>query len=92
MNIKDYDREIQTLNSEMMLARSSMSSSYIGICNRFVRAAKRLDDNSLVGYAYYYLADAYYLLSTDYRKFNMNLLKAIEYLQMEGDAEHLARC
>ena len=92
MNIRDYDQEIQTLNSEMMLARSSMSSSYIGICNRFVREAKRLDDNNLVGYAYYYLADAYYLLSTDYRKFNMNLLKAIEYLQMEGDAEHLARC
>lgn len=92
MNIKDYNNEIQTLNSELMLARSSMSGSYIGICNRLVRAAKRLDDNNLVGYAYYYLADAYYLLSTDYRKFNQNLLKAIEYLQAEGDKEHLARC
>jgi diguanylate cyclase (GGDEF)-like protein len=92
MNINDYDKEIQTLNSEMLLARSSMSSSYIGICNRFVRAAKRLDDNNLIGYAYYYLADAYYLLSTDYRKFSTNLLKAIEYLQLEGDVEHLARC
>lgn len=92
MNIKDYNNEIQTLNSELMLARSSMSGSYIGICNRLVRAAKRLDDNNLMGYAYYYLADAYYLLSTDYRKFNQNLLKAIEYLQAEGDKEHLARC
>ena len=92
MNIKDYNNEIQTLNNELMLARSSMSGSYIGICNRLVRAAKRLDDNNLLGYAYYYMADAYYLLSTDYRKFSQNLLKAIEYLQMEGDYEHLARC
>ena len=92
MNIKDYNNEIQTLNSELMLARSTMSGSYIGICNRLVRAAKRLDDNNLLGYAYYYMADAYYLLSTDYRKFSQNLLKAIEYLQMEGDYEHLARC
>lgn len=92
MNIKDYNNEIQTLNNELMLARSTMSGSYIGICNRLVRAAKRLDDNNLVGYAYYYMADAYYLLSTDYRKFNQNLLKAIEYLQAEGDKEHLARC
>ena len=92
MNIKDYNNEIQTLNSELMLARSTMSGSYIGICNRLVRAAKRLDDNNLLGYAYYYMADAYYLLSTDYRKFSQNLLKAIEYLQMESDYEHLARC
>lgn len=92
MNIKDYNTEIQTLNNELMLARSTMSGSYIGICNRLVRAAKRLDDNNLLGYAYYYMADAYYLLSTDYRKFSQNLLKAIEYLQMEGDYEHLARC
>lgn len=92
MNIKDYNNEIQTLNNELMLARSTMSGSYIGICNRLVRAAKRLDDNNLLGYAYYYMADAYYLLSTDYRKFNQNLLKAIEYLQAEGDVEHLARC
>ena len=92
MNIKNYNNEIQTLNSELLLARSSMSGSYIGICNRLVRAAKRLDDNNLLGYAYYYMADAYYLLSTDYRKFSHNLLKAIEYLQVEGDYEYLARC
>ncbi|WP_029232386.1 tetratricopeptide repeat-containing diguanylate cyclase [Butyrivibrio sp. VCB2006] len=92
MNINEYSSEIQTLNNEMMVARSSMSDNYISICNKLIKAAKAINDSKLLGYGYYYLADAYYLLSTDYRKFNLNLLKAIEYLQEVGDMEHLARC
>ena len=92
MNIENYDHEVISLNKDMLDARSSMSPSYISICNKFVRKAKEIDDNNLLGYAYYYLADAYYLLSNDYRKFNSNLLNAIEYLQIGGDEEHLARC
>lgn len=92
MKIEEYDLEVQTLNRELMTARSSMSGSFINICNRLLRKAKSVDDPNLLGYAYYYLADAYYQISTDYRKFNANLLKAIEYLQACGDLEHLARC
>ena len=92
MNIGSYDIEITSLNKDMLAARASMSNSYIAISSRLVKKAKELDDNDLLGYAYYYLADAYYLLSTDYRKFNTNLLNAIEYLQISGDAELLARC
>ena len=92
MNIDSYDQEVIALNKEMMSARAAMSASYISIGTKLVRKAKEIDDNNLLGYAYYYLADAYYLLSTDYRKFNNNLLNAIEYLQIGGDAEHLARC
>ena len=91
MKIEKYDYEVQTLNRELMNARSSMSGSFINICNRLLRKAKSVDDPNLLGYAYYYLADAYYQVSTDYRKFNSNLLKGIEYLQMCGDVEHLAR-
>ena len=92
MNIDSYDIEITSLNRDMLAARASMSNSYIAISSRLVKKAKELDDNDLLGYAYYYLADAYYLRSTDYRKFNTNLLNAIEYLQISGDAELLARC
>ena len=92
MNINGYDDEVISLNNEMLTSRSSMSGSYIAISTRFVRKAKELDDANLLGYAYYYLADAYYLLSTNYRKFNMSLIKAIEYLQSVGDNEHLSRC
>lgn len=92
MRIEDYDLEVQRLNRELMTARSSMSGSFINICNRLLRKAKSVDDINLLGYAYYYLADAYYQISTNYRRFNTNLLKAIEYLQMCGDYEHLARC
>ncbi|MBO4456171.1 MAG: GGDEF domain-containing protein [Butyrivibrio sp.] len=69
-----------------------MSDSYIGICKNLVEKAKDLDDINLLGYSYYYLADACYDLSTEYNNFNDNILKAIEYLQRCGDNEHLARC
>ncbi len=92
MRIEDYDLDVQRLNRELMTARSSMSGSFINICNRLLRKAKAVDDINLLGYAYYYLADAYYQISTNYRRFNTNLLKAIEYLQQCGDYEHLARC
>jgi diguanylate cyclase (GGDEF)-like protein len=92
MKIAEYDYEVQTLNRELLTARSSMSGSYINICNRLLRKAKSVDDTNLLGYAYYYLADAYYQLSTNYSRFHTNLIKAIEYLQKCGDFEHLARC
>ncbi len=92
MNIGNFDQEVISLNDEMLKARAAMSTNYISICTRFVKKAKEIDDNNLLGYAYYHLADAYYLLSSDYRQFNNNLLNAIEYLQIGGDAEHLARC
>ncbi len=92
MNIKNFDAEIQAMYAEVLTTRASMSNSYINACNRFLRRAKEADDVNLLGFAYYYLADAYYLISTDYRKFNYNLLKAIEILQSCGEGEYLARC
>ena len=92
MKIHDYGQDVVLLNEEMLSERARMSTGFIGACNKLLKRAKEIDDTNLLGYSYYYLADAYYLISTDYRKFNTNLLKAIEYLQSCGDHEHLARC
>ena len=92
MNILDYDLEVQALNKELLTARANMSGSYITICNRLIRKAKEVDDITLLGYSHYFLADAYYMVSTEYRKFNSSLLKAMEYLQMCGEDMYLARC
>ncbi|MBQ7657804.1 MAG: GGDEF domain-containing protein [Butyrivibrio sp.] len=92
MKIHDYGQDVVLLNEEMLSERAKMSTGFITACNKLLKRAREIDDTNLLGYSYYYLADAYYLISTDYRKFNTNLLKAIEYLQICGDAEHLARC
>ena len=92
MNIQNYDNELQIINRELMTARTNMSNDLVGVCDRLLEKAEEVGDINLIGYAYYYLADAYYKLSTEYRKFNENLLKAIEYLQMCGDKEHIIRC
>ncbi len=92
MKIEEFGQDVVLLNKEMLAERARMSGNMISACNRLLKRAREIDKISLLGYSYYYLADAYYLLSTDYKKFNTNLLKAIEYLQACGDMEHLARC
>ena len=92
MNIEEYGRDIVLLNQKMLGERAQMSPNLIGTCNQLVKKAKETGDTRILGYAYYFLADAYYLISTDNRKFNSNLLKAIEYLQTCGDLEYLSRC
>ena len=92
MNIKQYDPEIQTLNDELLKQRSLMSKKIVKCCNALIKKAKSLDDINLEGYALYYLAESYYLLSTDEKKFNSTLLKALKCLQKCEDNEMLARC
>ncbi len=92
MKIEDYGQDVVLLNKEMLSERARMSGNLISACNRLLKRANEIDDPNILGYSYYYLADAYYLLSTDYHKFNTNLLKAIELLQICGDNEHMARC
>ncbi|WP_147368109.1 GGDEF domain-containing protein [Butyrivibrio sp. CB08] len=92
MHIEDFGRDVVLLNEEMLKKRAKLSQEFMTCCNKMVKKAKEIGDDNLLGYSYYFLADAYYLLTTEYRKFNMNLLKAIEYLQICGDMEYLARC
>ena len=92
MRIEDYGIDVAELNNEMLSERARMSDGFFTSSTRLLKKAREIGDTNLLGYSYYYVADAYYLLSTDYRKFNTNLLKAIELLQECGDMEHLARC
>ena len=92
MRIEDYGVDVVQLNDDMLRERARMSDGFFASSNRLLRKAREIGDTNLLGYSYYYVADAYYLLSTDYKKFNTNLLKAIELLQDCGDMEHLARC
>jgi diguanylate cyclase (GGDEF)-like protein len=92
MNIEQYGNDVALLGEAMLAERAKMSDALIASCNRLLKRAKEIGDDNLQGYSFYYLSEAYYLLSTDYRKFNTYLLKAIEYLQNCGDCEYLARC
>ncbi|MBR1669666.1 MAG: GGDEF domain-containing protein [Butyrivibrio sp.] len=92
MRIEDYGQEIAELNKEMLSERARMSAGFITACNKLLKKARQVGDDWLMGYSYYYVADAYYLISTDYRKFNTNLLRAMELLQSCNDREYLARC
>ncbi len=92
MRIEDYGQDVVQLNEEMLRQRTLASASYITACNKLLKRAKEIGDTALLGYAHYYTSDAYYMITTEYRKFNTNLIKAIELLQAVGDCEHLARC
>ncbi len=92
MRIENFGPDVVKLNNDMLEERARMSDDFLACSNRLLKRAREIGDDNLMGYSYYYLADAYYLRSTDYKKFNTNLLKAIELLQECGDMEHLARC
>ena len=92
MRIEDFGQDMVLLNEEMLKERAKISDGFITCCNKKVKRAKEIGDINFLGYSYYFLADAYYLITTEYHKFNTNLLKAIEYLQTCGDMEYLARC
>ena len=92
MKIEQYGNDVVLLGEAMLAERAKMSDSLIASCNRLLKRAREIGDDNLLGYSFYYLSEAYYLLSTDYRKFNTYLLKAIEHLQNCGDCEYLARC
>ena len=91
MNLEKYGREIVELNDEMLKQRRAGSPSYVSTCNKLLKRAKEIGDEELLGYSYYFLSDAYYIQSSDYRKFTSNLLRALEILQNCGNLEHLAR-
>ena len=92
MNIELYDSEVKDLNEELLKHRSLMSDEIVKCCNRLIKKAHELKDIALEGYARYYIAENYYLKSTDDDKFNKNLLKALKLLKLSEDSEMLARC
>ena len=90
MDLTKYDNEIRALADRLMAARSVSDPAWLRYGAALVTAARQAGDSKLLGFAYYYLAEACFLFNR-YELFRKNLLKGMRCQQETGDGALLAR-
>ena len=90
MDLTKYDNEIRALADRLMAARSVNDPAWLRYGAALVTAARQAGDSKLLGFAYYYLAEACFLFNR-YELFRKNLLKGMRCQQETGGGALLAR-
>lgn len=78
MNFENYEESIRVLIEQVMELRVGQPEVTQDICKRIISHGKREGDSALLGFAYYYLAEAYFDCN-EYDAFIQNLLLGLEY-------------
>lgn len=90
MELSKYGPEISRLAEQMLAARGCNDPAGLKYSERLLSAAKAENDPELLGYAYYYNAEACFLFSR-YDTFRTNLLRGMKYQQAASASDLLAR-
>lgn len=90
MDLSKYDGEIRSLARGVLDARSRNDPCGIKLCEKLLSAAQASGDAALLGFAYYYYAEACFLFNR-YEKFRANLLKGMKYQQAVSANDLMAR-
>lgn len=90
MDFTNYDSEIQKLVADMMAARGRNDPTGLRCSTALVKRASELGDHSLLGFAYYYMAEASFLFG-HYGKFRRSLVCGMKYQQELMQEELLSR-
>ena len=78
MNFEKYEEDIQILVEQVLSLRVEHPEETINICKKIIRHGKKEGDSTLLGFAYYYLAEAYFD-SNEYDSFIQNLILGLEH-------------
>ncbi|MCR5054278.1 MAG: diguanylate cyclase, partial [Lachnospiraceae bacterium] len=92
MDKKKYSEEIIGIIDSIEDCRKLYDKKMKTYTKKLIAEAKKLDDNYLLGYAYYMDADAHVLLDADYKSMNRTAAKAIEALRETDEYSLMARC
>ncbi|MCH4192430.1 MAG: GGDEF domain-containing protein [Butyrivibrio sp.] len=92
MNVRKYDNHVQRLIEELFAKRGKYDPSIVKTADHLLKEAKKIQDDALLGFTYYYLAEAYYTFSLDHDKFKSVLVKAMEHLQLASEFSLLGKC
>jgi len=90
MNYSIYDKSIQELINKVLDSRVEQPDEAKKICKQLINHGKVQSDSNLLGFAYYYLAEAYFD-DNEYDKFYKYLVRGLEYQHEVSDAGLLAR-
>ncbi len=78
MNFDNYEESIQVLINQVMELRVEQPEETKSICNKIISHGKKKGDSTLLGFAYYYLAEAYFDCN-EYDNFIQNLILGLEH-------------
>jgi diguanylate cyclase (GGDEF)-like protein len=78
MDFYRYGDEIRTQLQSVTALHASDRQRSRAICESLLSTGRELNDNTLIGFAYYYLAESYYL-ENNYQLFVSNLLLGLKY-------------
>ena len=91
MIIENYNEGVRALIAQVQEKRKEGDSSIMEPLETLLRIGKRMEDNALIGYAYHYLADAYFSHPYPYDRFLENLTEGLRYQMLAGETELIAR-
>ncbi len=78
MNFDKYDEGIRRLVDQVLELRVEQPEETKNICKKIIRHGKKDGDSTLLGFAYYYLAEAYFDCN-EYDDFIQNLILGLEH-------------
>lgn len=78
MNFENYEESIRELIDQVMKHRVEEPEETITICKKIISYGKQEGDSTLLGFAYYYLAEAYFDCNV-YDAFIQNLLIGLKH-------------
>ena len=91
MDLRAYDAVTTALVNKILDQQQNMDRGVFRTCSRLKKAAEEASDHSLLGFACYQMADAYYSQEISHEKFRACLKQAVVCLQAADDAELLVR-
>lgn len=91
MIIENYNEGVRALIAQVQEKRREGDPSIMEPLETLLRIGKRMEDNALIGYAYHYLADAYFSHPYPYDRFLENLTEGLRYQMLAGETELIAR-
>ena len=92
MNVRKYDNHVQHLIDELFEKRGKYDPTIVRTAEKLLREARKLQDDALIGFTCYYLAEASYTFSLDHDKFKSTVVKAMEHLQLASEFSLLGKC
>ena len=78
MNFENYEESIRVLIDRAMELRIEQPEETKKICKKIISHGNKAGDSTLLGFAYYYLAEAYFDCN-EYEDFIQNLILGLEY-------------
>ena len=91
MIIENYAPGIRALVEQIQERRKNQDPAIMESLETLLKIGQRERDNALIGYAYLYMADAYFDHAYPYDRFLNNLMEGMKYQMLAGENELIAR-